>query len=185
MPALSFVAAGPNWEAFEATREDTLGLNLRALSEDAGGLRIEGPPVGLLMVQRVPQVYDPSVRSLERSLTDAPADLAAWLRAHPDLRVGPEKQVTIGGAPGTTFEATVRFDRPAHINPYCRTRFLRTCTFLAPNGSLFRNDHVRLTVLDTELDPLVIAQVGGTRGQLDRVVKASEPLLETLRIGVR
>lgn len=185
IPALSFVAVGPNWEVRDATSPETLGLIVRSPAKDLGdGLKSEGPPAGALVFLRITQVYDPDVKGLQRSVTTAPADLYTWLRAHPDISVGPEKPVTVAGVPGRRFDAAVRFDRPVHEDPLCKQRTLEVCTFLAPNLSLFDGDVMRVTILQTEPDPLIIVEATYPDGDRASVQKQSDALLKTLRIGV-
>ncbi len=89
IPALSFVATGPNWETQDTTRPDVLALELGVPRKELGdGLTAGGPPIGTLAFARIPEVYNPNVKGLDQSRTAAPADLYEWMRAHPDLRVG-------------------------------------------------------------------------------------------------
>jgi hypothetical protein len=180
IPALSFVATGPDWEVRDATSPDILGITLRGRRTETG----QEVPRGELVFARVTQVYDPKVKGLQRSLTTAPADLYAWLRAHPDLRVGPEAPVTVEGVPGRRFDVTARFNRPAHEDPQCVLRTLEVCTFLAPNVGMIDGDRARITILQTEPDPLIVFEVAYPTSTPAVVEKAAEPLLKSLRIGV-
>ncbi len=92
--------------------------------------------------------------------------------------------MTLGGVPGETFRAQVRFDRPAHSDPYCRQRFLVTCTLFAPNLSLEDGTRLRVTILRTEPDPLVITLDARTERDLSELEDAARPVLDSLRIGV-
>jgi hypothetical protein len=186
IPTLSFVATGPNWEAVDATRPDVLALSLGVPRKELGdGLTAGQPPIGTLAFARIPVVYNPNVKGLEQSRTAAPADLYEWMRAHPDLRVGAARDVTVGGVPGRQFDVTVRFDKPVHEDPGCVQRTLKPCTFLAPNFSAFDGDRIRMTILQTGPDPLVIGQIVFLGEDAGVVHRESEKLLETLRIGVR
>jgi hypothetical protein len=180
IPALSFVATGPDWEVGDATSPEALGINLRGKRDDTGLER----PRGMVGFVRVTQVYDPAVKGLQRSLTTSPADLYAWMRSHPDLRVGPETQATIAGVPGRRFDVTARFDRPAHAQANCVGGSLDPCTLLAPNVGLFSGDRLRVTILQTEPDPIVVFEVAYPGTAPDVVQKAAAPLLKSLRIGV-
>jgi hypothetical protein len=177
VPALSFAVPGKDWFVYDATQPDVLALQLRAPHRD---LQVEGDPVGILMFTRLTQVYDPH----GKGLVAAPADLYGWMRAHPDLRVGEAKPVTVQGVPGRSFTADVHFKRPARSDPFCRQRFQLTCTLLAPNASFIDGTRLRLIVLQTEPDPLVILTGGNTAEQLLTVDKAARPVLDSLRIGV-
>jgi hypothetical protein len=186
IPALSFVATGPNWGVLDATRPDILDVGLGAGRKDlGGGISQDQPPLGSLAFARIPEVYNPNVKGLEQSRTTAPADLYAWMRAHPDLRVGDARPATVAGVPGRRFDATVRFDKPVHADPECEQRTLEQCTFLAPNLELFDGDRLRVTILQTEPDPLVIAEIVFPDADAAVVHRESEKLLDTLRIGVR
>jgi hypothetical protein len=183
VPALSFAVADDLWLVPDASASDQLLLERRQIEQS--DLRLEGFPVGFLSISRHEQVHAPGMPGLDASLVDAPADIAAWLRAHPDLRTGEPSPTQVAGVPGVTFEARVRFDRPAHSDPYCRQRFLVTCTLLAPNFSLRNGLHVRFTILRTEPDPLVIALDSGDARGLAKLEQAARPVLDSLRIGVR
>ncbi len=59
---------------------------------------------GFLFFMQPAKVYD-----VKRDVpVSAPADLAAWLRANPHLKVGPASPVTIAGASGEKFTASFR-----------------------------------------------------------------------------
>jgi hypothetical protein len=185
IPALSFVATGPDWGVLDSTRPDLLSVGLGAGRKDlGGGISQDQPPLGDLAFARIPEVYNPNVKGLDQSRTAAPSDLYAWLRAHPDLRVGGVENVTVAGVPGRRFDATARFDRPVHEDPVCMQRTLERCTALAPNFALFDGDRVRVTILQTEPDPLVIAEIVFPGANAGTVHRESAQLLDTLRIGV-
>ena len=182
VPALSFAVPDDLWFVPDASAADLLVLQRRQFEQ--GDLRLEGPPTGFLGLWRIQEVYEPGTRGLDASLSAAPADLEEWLRAHPDLRVDEASPVTLGGVPGETFRAQVRFDRPAHSDPYCRQRFLVTCTLFAPNLSLEDGTRLRVTILRTEPDPLVITLDARTERDLSELEDAARPVLDSLRIGV-
>ena len=185
IPALSFVATGPNWETLDTTRPDVLYLNIGPGRKDlGGGISQDQPPLGSLMFARIPEVFNPAVKGLDQSRTATPADLYAWMRAHPDLRAGPQRPVTVAGVPGRRFDVAVRFDKPVHADPECEQRWLRKCTFLAPNISLFNGEQMRVTILQTDPDPLVIGEIVFIRADPAVVHRESAKLLDTLRIGV-
>ena len=142
------------------------------------------PPAALWFL-RLLQVSDPAVRGLEASVGPAPADLYAWMRAHPDLRVGPSEPVTVAGVPGDQFDVEVRFRRPAHSDPVCRDRFQVTCTVLSPQMVFQNHTFLRVTILRTEPEPLIIMREHFTRAGLRDLEEAAAPVLESLRIGVR
>jgi hypothetical protein len=186
VPALSFVATGPNWEVVDSTRPDLLFVDLGVPREElGGGITAGGPAIGALAFARMPEVYNPNVKGLEQSRTQAPSDLYEWARDHPDLRVGDVEQTTVAGVPGRRFDATAQFDRPVHEDPACVQRTLKRCTALAPGFALFDGERVRVTILQTEPDPLVIAEIVFPDGDAAIVHRESEKLLDTLRIGVR
>ena len=182
VPALSFEVTGDDWQVGDTAQPDVLVLDHGEGYFDPDGER--RPPAGLWFT-RVLQVYDPAVRGLAASVASAPPDLHAWMRAHPDLRVGPERPVTVAGVPGDSFLVTVRFRRPTHDLPECQTRFQVTCTALTPKMAFQDGTLLRVTVLRTEPEPLVIMQEHFTRAGLRDLAEASAPVLDSLRIGVR
>jgi hypothetical protein len=182
VPALSFVVGDDLWLVLDSTQPEQLVLERRRVEQ--GELRIEGPASGYLAFSRLEQVHEPGTRGLEASLVDAPGDLYAWLRAHPDLRVGEASPVTVGGVPGVTFRVVVSFDRPVHGDPDCWRQFLIRCTTLSPVLSLPDGAHLRFTILRTEPDPLVITLDARGERALSGLEDAAAPLLESLRIGV-
>jgi hypothetical protein len=180
VPALSFSVADGLWLVPDATKTDLLLMERRRVEQG-----LEGPPTGFLAFLRLHQVFDPGTRGLDASLTAAPGDLYEWLRAHPDLRVGEASPVTVGGVPGESFRAQVRFQRPVHSDPDCRRRFLVTCTLLAPYLSLQDGTRLRVTILRTEPDPLVVTLDARDEQALAGLEEAARPVLDSLRIGVR
>jgi hypothetical protein len=180
VPALSFVVTDDNWQAFETATPDVLVLD-RVVR---GGPSPLGPRPALVF-QRIGEVYDPSVRNLERARMPAPADLVAWLARHPDLRVTAPEPVTVAGVSGISANVEVRFTRPVHSDPFCRERFRRTCTFLGPNASLLDGTRLRLIQLRTEPEPLMIFTAAMSPRRLDALNRVTAPVLDSLRIGIR
>ncbi len=179
VPTLSFVTNSPDWFVYDGTKQDTLALDLR---KQVGSLQQEGPPIATLAFARIPKVYDPS-KTFDKSLEPAPAALYAWLRSHPDLRVGRATPVTVAGIRGQRFDAVARFDRPAHADPQCQQRTLKACTFIAPNISFLNGARVQFTILPMDPDPLIIATISLDSRNLHKVQQTAGPLLKTLRIG--
>jgi hypothetical protein len=181
VPRLSFVVDDDQWSAVDTT----LAEELRLARVTRGAPSPHPPRIQQLLFLRINEVADPSVRGLEASLTAAPADLYEWLRGHPDLRVGPARPVTVAGVPGERFAVRVRFDRPTHLDPWCQQFTQVPCTFVAPGMNWPDGARLRMTVLHTEPQPLVIAEGGLTAADLAAVEKAARPVLDSLRIGVR
>jgi hypothetical protein len=181
VPALSFVVADDQWQVTDTTRPDLLVLDHGEayFNPDTGERRW---PAALWFI-RIRGVYDPA--SPAASLAPAPTDLHAWMGAHPDLRVGPTEPVTVAGVTGVSFEAEVRFRRPTHDDPLCRERMQVTCTALGPQLSLLDHTLLRVTVLPTEPEPLVIMLENFTRAALRDLEEAAAPVLESLRITPR
>jgi hypothetical protein len=179
VPTLSFVVADDHWLAEDTSLVDE--LRLRRVQRG----RPDPAQIRELVFSRVSQVADPSVRGLEASLIPAPIDLHAWLSDHPDLRVGPARPVTVANVPGEQFDVLARFDRPAHADPWCRTRSVEPCTHIAPGLMLLDGMRWRMTVLPTEPQPLVITIFGMSEADVAAVEKAAAPLLDSLQIGVR
>jgi hypothetical protein len=180
VPALTFEVADRDWHVGDTTQPDVLILDHGEPYFDP----IEGvrrPPAGLWFT-RIAEVYDPAVKSLVASLASAPADLHAWMRSHPDLRVGEARPVTVAGVPGERFVVEVRFRRPAHGDPRCREAIQLPCTALSPRLSFQDRTLLRVTVLRTEPEPLVIMLEHFTRAGLRDLDEAAAPVLESLRI---
>jgi hypothetical protein len=182
VPALSFVVADTEWFVPYATQPDLLALERRNRTAEAGS---ERRAVAYLTFGRVSHVYRPQVRGLPASLIPAPADLHRWLRRHPDLRVGHTAPATVAGVPAESFPVEVRFRRPAHSDPYCRRRLLRTCALIGPHGSFPNGTRMRTIVLPTEPEPLVINLVGSSRRALAALEAPATAVLNSLRVGVR
>jgi hypothetical protein len=180
VPTLSFVVGDNQWHASITDRPDVVLLDHGQGTFEPGGERW---PPGALSFGYIREVYDPNVRGLRASLTTAPRDLHAWMRAHPDLRVGPAEPVTVAGVPGEQFSVEVRFDRPTHPDPDCRRRWQLTCTALMPGSAPQNGALMQITILRTEPDPLVIWIDHHTRAGMSEMLEASAPVLESLRIG--
>jgi len=79
-------------------------LSLIYLLDEVGSL---GYNVGVLVVE--PHgVYDPINEELELPL---PADLIAWIQAHPDLDAGQPFELTVAGLPATAIDVTVTYPK--------------------------------------------------------------------------
>jgi hypothetical protein len=179
VPTLTFEVADTEWKVGDTTQSDLLVLDHGEAYFDPAG---ERRPPGGLWFTRVLEVYDPAVRALAASLAPAPADLHRWMRGHPDLRVGPPERVTVAGVPGESFGVEVRFRRPAHGDPRCRQRLQVTCTALTPRMSFQDRTLLRVTVLRTEPEPLVIMLEHFTRAGLRDLEEAAAPVLDSLTI---
>ena len=180
VPTLTFEVADREWQVIDTTRPDVLILDRgEGFFDPVTGAR--RPPGGLWFT-RVLEVYDPAVPSVAASLAPAPADLHAWMRAHPDLRVGAPRPVTVAGVPGERFDAEVRFRRPAHDDPRCREQAQVTCSALSPRMTFQDHTLLQVTVLRTGPEPLVIMLEHFTRAGLRDLEKAAAPVLESLRI---
>jgi hypothetical protein len=169
------------WYVGETALPDALVLERRPHLEPGEFAR----PFGFLAFDRITEVFAPHVRGLEASRVAAPADFIDWLRKHPDLRVSAPETVQVASTPGERVDVEVRFTKPAHSDPACRQRFLRTCAALAPDISFFNRTRLRVIVLATEPQPLVITTAGVSERALATVQQAAAPVLESLRIGVR
>jgi hypothetical protein len=173
IPALSFEVADTEWIIQDATQPNVLTLERRNRTSRPGS---ERPPDSFLMFSRITDVYDPRTGRVEV----APADLHAWMRRHPDLRVGASKPVTVAGVPGESFRVAVRFRRPAVASPECR-RLLLTCTAINPQRYFPDGTQMRTIMLRTEPDPLVIDLIGNAAA----IDSPAVLVLRSLRIGVR
>jgi hypothetical protein len=178
-PRLSFAVGDDRWMATDTT----LTHELRLIRVTRGAPDPNPPRIQQLVFLRLDEVADPAVRGLATALRPAPGDLYAWLRDHPDLRVGPARAVTVAGVPGERFAIRFAFDRPAHVDPWCRQNELYTCTYVAPGINWPDGARVVMTVLDTKPEPLTIVMGGMTQSDVTAVQEAATPLLESLRIG--
>ena len=180
IPTLTFEVSGRGWHAEDTAQPDVLILDHgEGYFDPVEGVR--RPPAGLWFT-RVLEVYDPTVRSLVASLAPAPTDLHDWMRAHPDLRVGEARPVTVAGLPGERFDVEVRFRRPARSDPRCREQAQVTCTALGPKLSFQDRTLLQVTVLPAEPEPLVIMLEHFTRAGLRNLEKVAAPVLESLQI---
>jgi DNA-directed RNA polymerase specialized sigma24 family protein len=177
IPSVSFEVADREW--YLADGGATTSLLLQRRSDARAAQRA----AELLILARMTEVYDPEQRGLTASLIPAPADLKAWLSAHPDLRVGGSEPVTVAGVPGEAFPAAVRFRRPAHTVSFCRRAARPACTAIAPGVLLLDGMRLRMIYLRAEPDPLLITLTAGPGGDLAALEAAAAPLLESLRIG--
>ena len=173
IPALSLEVADTEWIVADATRPNMLTLERRNSTSRPGS---ERPPESVLMFSRITDVYDPRTGRVEV----APADLHAWMRRHPDLRVGASKPVTVAGVSGQSFRIRVDFVRPAVDAPDCHALLL-TCTAINPQRYFPDGTRMRTITLRTRPDPLVIDLIGNA-GAID---SPAVPVLRSLRIGVR
>jgi hypothetical protein len=173
IPALSFEVADTEWLVQDASSSNVLILDRRRRTAQPGS---ERPPRAFVTFSRVTDIYDPKTGRVE----PAPADLLAWMRRHPDLRVGHAEPTTVAGVPGESFPVAVRFRRPAVSAPDCR-RFGTVCTAINPQRFFFDGTDMRTIVLQTEPDPLVIDLIGDSRA----IEGPAAPVLRSLRIGVR
>jgi hypothetical protein len=174
VPALSFEVADTEWLVRDATLRSALTLDRRRNRTARPGSEL--PPRAFLTFSRITQVYDPRSGRIEL----APADLHAWMRRHPDLRVGRVEPETVAGVPADSFRVLVRFRRPAVSAPECVPLQI-TCTAIAPGRYFPDRAGMRTIVLATEPDPLVIDLIGPS----DEIEGPSAPLLRSLRIGIR
>ena len=180
LPQLSFVVADDRWMAVDTTLTDELQL----ARVKRGGITPgpDEPRFQQLIFLRVSQVADPSVRGLAASQIPVPADLLQWLYDHPDLRVGPARPVTVAGITGKRFDVRPQFDRPAHVDPWCRRYHLVRCTYIAPGLNPPSGVHLRMTLLPTGPQPLLIVMAGNTATDVAAVERAAAPVLESLQI---
>ena len=179
VPTLTFEVPEHGWKVIDTTRSDVLVLEYGEQFFDPAG---ERRPPGGLWFTRVLEVYDPAVRGLAASLAPPPTDLQGWMREHPDLRVGTSEPVRVAGVAGDSFGVEVRFRRPTHGDPRCRRRIQVTCTALTPKLSFQDRTLLRVTILRTEPEPLVIMHEHFTRAGLRDLEEVAAPVLGSLRI---
>jgi hypothetical protein len=178
-PPLSFVPGDSEWLARDTTSADYLLIERRNRTGQPGG---EYPGRAWLVFSRLPTLYAPRRAG---AVARAPADLYAWMRRHPDLEVGPRRDVVVAGIEGYVFPSHVRFGRRGEptVFPAVCIRLDVPCTAIAPNRALLKGSRMRTFVLDRpDPYPLVIDVIGLTRRDLaDLEIPAGE-VLRTLRV---
>lgn len=179
-PTLSFVVSDDRWYVPDTTSPNVLEL----IRVKRGGPNAAHGSPSTLAFDRILEVYDPAVRGENTSRTATPADFVDWLRDHPDLRVGTSEPVTVAGVPGTSTPVEADFTRPAHNDVFCRERRLR-CTLLWPTAFFADGTRLRVIVLRTEPEPLVITTVAASARRLAELERVAAPVLDSLRIGIR
>ena len=154
----------------------------RRQPREGAGPSAEPPPLGYLAFGRGGSVYDPAVAGRERSLSEPPADLLAWLRAHPDIEAGSPRETRLAGLEARVLDFTVRFDRPVHAAPQCRYTGSR-CTALGPDLFHRSGERQRVFVVETASGPLVVEVNGFHEAGFARMLPQAERLLDSLEIG--
>jgi hypothetical protein len=175
VPTVSFVASGLPWMA--GGTQSPLLLQLIASGKGFQMPKLNRPALSLSFA-RLPQVVDPKTDNV----LPAPKDLVGWLRAHPDLRAGTPARVTLAGRAATRLDFTV-VAHPSREDPFCRSRFQFSCALLGPDASIKAGSAVRLFVVPGRPDPLLVSLISSDPSQLGRLIKGSESLLASLRIG--
>jgi len=178
VPPLSFVVGDTEWLARDTTSADYVLIERRNRTGQPGG---EYPGRSWLSFSRLPLVYE----TRHGTAIEAPADLYAWMRRHPDLDVGRREPATIAGVRGYVFTAHVGFQRPAVFPAVC-IRPDVPCTAIAPNRSLLKGAWMETYVLRMPDGlPLVIDVTGLRRRDLNEVEVPAGELLRTLRFDDR
>jgi hypothetical protein len=175
VPAVSFVASGLPWMA-DGT-QSPLALTLVATGKGFQMPKLDRPAL-VLTFARLPNVVDPKTNNV----LPAPKDLIGWLRAHPDLRAGTPVPVTLAGRAATRLDFTV-VAHPSREDPFCRTRYQFSCALLGPDASIKAGSAVRVFVVPGQPDPLLVTLISSDPSKMGRLIKGSEPLLASLRIG--
>jgi hypothetical protein len=177
-PMLSFVPGDTEWLARDTTSPDYLLIERRNRTGQPGG---EYPGRAWLVFSRLPTLYAPR----RAGPIVAPANLYAWMRRHPDLTVGPRRQVVVAGRAGYRFTERVRFRRPARFPATC-IRLDVACTAIAPNRGLLNGARMHTFVLQmSDPYPLVIDVIGLGSRDLDEIEAPAAEVLRTLRVDAR
>jgi hypothetical protein len=179
VPALTLEVGDGLWMAVHTEDPGFFALERQAPPPEGFGQR--GRPTGVLDIGRLPQVYDPAKPGLERSVVPAPADLAGWLRSHPDIDAGPARPARVGGVDGVVMDVTYRFAKPAHAAPECRYRGFR-CTALAPGDRHAEGSMARIWVLESEPGPLVIQVEANDAKAFRELIAAAKPVVDSLEL---
>ena len=153
VPALSFEVADTEW--LVRGRHPAQRAHARAPQPDARP-GSERPPDSFLTFSRITEVYDPRTGRVEV----APADLHAWMRRHPDLRVGPREAGDGGRRAGRELPRRACASGARRSTRRSAGALLLTCTAINPQRYFPDGAHMRTIVLRTEPDPLVIDLIG-------------------------
>jgi hypothetical protein len=165
VPALSFAVGDTEWIVDNTTLSDRLVLERRLRTGEPGG---ELDARSYLVFSHVEV---------------AATELYGVMKRRPELDVGPRRPVLVAGVPGDRFDVTVHFSRRPR-GAACRPLLL-ICTALAPNRYIADGARMRTTVLITDPDAFVIAVIGDTQRDLDKIEAPAADVLQTLEIGVR
>jgi hypothetical protein len=100
----------------------------------------------------------------ERHIRPAPRDVEGWLRANPNLTVGPSRPATLGGARGVQFDVRVK-DLPGPSN----------CQQFAPNHCV-----LLFPITRGGEEPIELTEVGGSPSRYTLVEVEGQPVLVTV-----
>lgn len=122
----------------------------------------------------------------ERHIRPAPRDLLGWLRANPNLKLGPSRPTRLGGVRGVQFDVTVK-DIPGPSNcpqfggpHHCVLLFPITRGGAEPIELVeVGGSPSRYTVVEVEGQPLVVS-VGAPASQFKAFLAQADQVLETV-----
>jgi len=167
----------PGWRATALSVQEQLEL-----------VRAGGADTSALTLMQVSQVFDAqlapaSATEARSAIRAAPADLVAWLRAHPRLTAGEAAPATKGALTGTSVDLQVSLGYP---NPACESARLggRCVLLFANTESMFyglpEGYRARVYVLRLGSQTLV-ATIEAPAAEFDRFAAEAEQVLATLR----
>ena len=180
-PGLSFVVADESWAAGDTDRAEALNL----WRDPPNSV----PARGFLWFTTAGPVVDPRTGRE----VPPPANLFGWLRRHPDLRTDGTGTMSVGGVRARYLDTTAAFTAAAQrptgkLAERCALAFSGLdrrpipCTLLAKGFAMPRGLQTRWIVMPHRDRPLVITIEGYKRRAFDDVVRASAPVLKSLRI---
>jgi hypothetical protein len=153
----------------------TLGGGWRSYGERADGFTLARGEslLGFVRIERVVDSRSAGMRPRPEDIHPAPADLAAWLEAHPRLKTSGAAPVQVGGAAGVQIEATVSsgFSNVARL-------FVS-----AADEMLFveAGERIRFFVIDVGSETVLIVLESPSQKDFEELLGPAEKVLASVR----
>jgi hypothetical protein len=122
--------------------------------------------------------------------TKAPADVAAWVEHHPDLRVTRRATTSVGGRPAHVLDTVVAFTTPVKHGTDCERRYtspfqplegrIVPCTLLAPGFDVPRGMRMRWIVVPGHPTLTIIADAFPA-GEYRELLPKAQALVASIR----
>ena len=186
-PAVSVQVAGPGWKSFPLPP-----FKLTDLVDVGKNIRPDGESDISVAVLRVSDVWtkhlvpDPVGLLESQYVVPAPADLEAWLRANPYLRVSAASATTVGGFAATALTVEVP-PLPAEAEGTCHgDRCVILFSLESPGGYLpaFEGSTAQYWLVETGTERLVVFMGLGEHvdpAQRDALTKEGEAVVASLK----